>query len=125
MLHIYLLVISSNLSYIKFSLPLSPDSLLNLSKSRITTPSWTNGRSPNLVDTYGNEIQKGDWISVKGRISTYSKDVERDGRTFKDKVVEILGFEITDRTHNKVYTSDGEVHELNSNEVEENNDMER
>ena len=79
----------------------------------------------NLVDTYGNQIQKGDWISVKGRISTYSKDVERDGRTFKDKVVEILGFEITDRTHNKVYTSDGEVHELNSNEVEENNDMER
>ena len=44
----------------------------------------------NLVDTYGNEIQKGDWISVKGRISTYSKDVERDGRTLKIKLLKYL-----------------------------------
>ena len=74
-----------------------------------------------LVNSYGNEIQKGDWISVKGRISTYSKDVERDGKTFKDKVIEILGFEITDRTNNKVYTSDGQIKELN----DKNDEMER
>ena len=79
-----------------------------------------------LVNSYGNEIQKGDWISVKGRISSYSKDVERDGRTFKDKVVDILGFEITDRKNNKVYTSDGQVHELSNNkEIETETDLER
>lgn len=73
-----------------------------------------------LVNSYGNEIQKGDWISVKGRISTYSKDIERDGKTYKDKVIDILGFEITDRKNNKVYTSDGQVQELSSNKETEN-----
>ncbi len=73
-----------------------------------------------LVNSYGNEIQKGDWISVKGRISTYSKDIERDGKTYKDKAIDILGFEITDRKNNKVYTSDGKVQELSSNKETEN-----
>lgn len=71
-----------------------------------------------LVNSYGNEIQKGDWISVKGRISTYSKDIERDGKTFKDKVIEILGFEITDRTNNKIYTSDGQVQDISNSKDE-------
>lgn len=72
-----------------------------------------------LVSSYGNEIQKGDWISVKGRISSYIKDVERDGKSYKDKVVEILGFEITDRKNNKVYSADGQVHDLiKKNEME-------
>ena len=70
-----------------------------------------------LVNSYGNEMQKGDWISVKGRISSYTKDVEKDGKTYKDKVVEILGFEITDIKNNKVYSSDGQVQDLeNKNE---------
>lgn len=73
-----------------------------------------------LVNSYGKEMQKGDWISVKGRISSYNKDVEKDGKTYKDKVVEILGFEITDRKNNKVYSADGQVHDL---EVKE--EMER
>ena len=73
-----------------------------------------------LVNSYGNEIQKGNWISVKGRISTYSKDIERDGKTYKDKAIDILGFEITDRKNNKVYTSDGKVQELSSNKETEN-----
>lgn len=77
-----------------------------------------------LVNSYGNEIQKGDWISVKGRISTYSKDIERDGKTYKDKAIDILGFEITDRKNNKVYTSDGQVQELASNK-ENDTEMER
>ncbi len=72
-----------------------------------------------LVNTYGNEIQKGDWISVKGRISTYQKDVEKDGKTYKDKTIDILGFEITDRKNNKVYTSDGQVQELQDTSKEE------
>lgn len=67
-----------------------------------------------LVNSYGNEIKKGNWISVKGRISTYQKDVERDGKTYKNKAIDILGFEITDRKNNKVYTSDGKVQELSS-----------
>src|SRR5574344_434604 len=74
-----------------------------------------------LVNSYGNELQKGDWIIVKGRISSYTKDVERDGKTFKDKVVEILGFEITDRNKNKVYSSDGQVHDL----IKKDDEMER
>ena len=77
-----------------------------------------------LVNSYGNEIQKGDWVSVKGRISTYQKDVERDGKTYKDKAIDILGFEITDRTNNKVYTSDGQVHELTKKEKKQT-EMER
>lgn len=68
-----------------------------------------------LVNTYGNEIQKGDWISVKGRISTYQKD----GKTYKDKAIDILGFEITDRKNNKVYTSDGQVQELQDKSKDE------
>lgn len=69
-----------------------------------------------LVNSYGKEMQKGDWLSVKGRISSYTKDVEKDDKTYKDKVVEILGFEITDRKNNKVYTSDGQVRDLDSKE---------
>ena len=69
-----------------------------------------------LVNSYGNEIKKGDWISVKGRISTYTKDVEKNGKTYKDKAIDILGFEITDRKENKVYTSDGQVKEIANNQ---------
>lgn len=69
-----------------------------------------------LVNSYGNEIKKGDWISVKGRISTYQKDEEKNGKTYKDKAIDILGFEITDRKENKVYTSDGQVKEINKND---------
>lgn len=76
-----------------------------------------------LADTYGNEIKKGDWISVKGRIVIYSKEIEKDGKIFKDKVVEILGFEITDIANNKIYTSDGQVHTKASNKEE--TEMER
>ena len=77
-----------------------------------------------LVNSYGNEIQKGDWISVKGRIATYSKDIERDGKTYKDKQIDIIGFEITDKKNDKVYTSDGQVQELSSNK-ETDTEMER
>ncbi|MBQ6285206.1 MAG: hypothetical protein IJK67_02710, partial [Bacilli bacterium] len=61
---------------------------------------------------------------VKGRIATYSKDIERDGKTYKDKAIDILGFEITDRKNNKVYTSDGQVQEITSNK-ENDTEMER
>ena len=73
-----------------------------------------------LVNSYGNEIQKGDWISVKGRILAYSKDVEKDGKAYKEKTVDILGFEITDRKNNKVYMSDGQVHDSSKNKETEN-----
>ena len=77
-----------------------------------------------LINSYGKKIQKGDWISVKGRISTYQKDVERDGKKYKDKAIDILGFEIIDKKYNKVYSADGQVHEL-SDKKEETQDMER
>lgn len=74
-----------------------------------------------LVNTYGNEVTKGDWISVKGRISSYTKEVEKNGKHYKDKVVEILGFEITDKVNKKVYSSDGQVHDL----LDKKDEMER
>ena len=77
-----------------------------------------------LINSYGKKIQKGDWISVKGRIATYLKDVERDGKKYKDKAIDILGFEITDKRYNKVYSADGQVHELSASK-EETQDMER
>lgn len=77
-----------------------------------------------LINSYGKKIQKGDWISVKGRIATYQKDVERDGKKYKDKAINILGFEIIDKKYNKVYSADGQVHEL-SDKKEETQDMER
>lgn len=77
-----------------------------------------------LINSYGKKMQKGDWISVKGRIATYLKDVERDGKKYKDKAIDILGFEITDKRYNKVYSADGQVHEL-SDSKEETQDMER
>lgn len=77
-----------------------------------------------LISSYGKKIQKGDWISVKGRIATYQKDVERDGKKYKDKAIDILGFEIIDKKYNKVYSADGQVHEL-SDKKEETQDMER
>lgn len=77
-----------------------------------------------LINSYGKKIQKGDWISVKGRIATYQKDVERDGKKYKDKAIDILGFEIIDKKYNKVYSADGQVHEL-FDKKEETQDMER
>ena len=71
-----------------------------------------------LVKTYGAVIQKGDWITVKGRIATYSKDIEKDGKTFKEKTIDILGFEITDRKNNKVYTSSNQNKENTATEME-------
>lgn len=65
-----------------------------------------------LATSYGDEIEKGNWITVKGRISTYQKDIEKDGKTYKDKVIEILGFEIIDRSNNRIYTSDGKISEI-------------
>lgn len=71
-----------------------------------------------LVKSYGNQIKKGDWILVKGKINSYLKDVERDGKLFKDKVIEILGFEVTDKVAHKVYTSDGQIKDLDVNKEE-------
>ena len=77
-----------------------------------------------LINSYGDKIQKGDWISVKGKIITYQKEVERNERIYKEKVVDILGFEITDKKYNKDYSADGQVHEL-SDSKEETQDIER
>lgn len=76
-----------------------------------------------LINSYGDKIQKGDWISVKGKIITYQKEVERNERIYKEKVVDILGFEIADRKNNKIYTSDGQIHTKTSDK--EDYEMER
>ena len=74
-----------------------------------------------LVDTYGNKIQKGDWISVKGTIITYERQIMRNGKKIDEyeEVIVMFGFEIVDKTNNKVYKSDGQVQELsNDDEIE-------
>ena len=68
-----------------------------------------------LVNAYADEIEKGNWITVKGIITTYPKEIEKNGKTYKDKAIEILGFEIIDRTNNKIYSADGQVQEISNN----------
>lgn len=70
-----------------------------------------------LVESYAANIKKGDWINIKGIISTYQKEVCKDGITYKDKMIDILAFEIFDRKENKIYTSDGQIKEI-KNKIE-------
>lgn len=72
-----------------------------------------------LVNSYAEEIKKGNWVTVKGIITTYSKEVEKNGKTYKDKTIEILGFEVIDRTNNKIYSADGQVKEISNNKDEQ------
>ena len=72
-----------------------------------------------LVNAYADEIEKGNWITVKGIITTYPKEIEKNGKTYKDKAIEILGFEIIDRTNNKIYSADGQVQEISNNKDEQ------
>lgn len=62
-----------------------------------------------LIDTFANEIAKGDWITVKGRINSYSKSVEN--QKYKERITEILAFEIENHNKHLVYKSDGNVEE--------------
>lgn len=77
-----------------------------------------------LVNTYGREIKKGDWISAKGRIVTYSKDIEKDGKLYKDKAIDMIAFEIQDRKNHKVYTSNGQIKEYSNNNMNNENETE-
>lgn len=72
-----------------------------------------------LVNAYAEEIEKGNWVTVKGIITTYPKEIEKNGKTYKDKAIEILGFEITDRTNNKIYLADGQVKEISNTKDEQ------
>ena len=65
-----------------------------------------------LVDTYGKQVKKGDWLEVTGKISTYFKNIEKDDNKTKTKVIEILGFEVVDKVNNKRYTADGKICDL-------------
>ena len=72
-----------------------------------------------IVDSYSEEIAKGDWIKVKGRISTYLKEVNKDGKSYNEKAIEILGFEVEDRNKQLVYKSDGTIENKNKQEEKE------
>lgn len=71
-----------------------------------------------LVNTYGENIQKGDWLSIKGSINTFNKQTEDNGKTYNSKVVEIIALEIEDKKLNKTYTSDGNVIDNSKSEME-------
>ena len=67
-----------------------------------------------LATSYGSQIQKGDWISIKGKICTYSKDIEKDGKIYKDKNIDILAFEIEDKKKHIRYLSNGQTEQLSN-----------
>lgn len=71
-----------------------------------------------LVETYGQEIQKGDWLTIEGTINSVPKKFEKDGKTINTKEMEFVAQEIEDRTHNKKYISDGQVIDNSKNEME-------
>ena len=70
-----------------------------------------------LVNSYGKEIQVGDWISVKGRILSYPKRIEKEVREYNNKTVDILGFEIKDITNQKIYKQNGNIEDI-KNKIE-------
>jgi len=73
-----------------------------------------------LVDTYGNDIKTGDWIRISGRINAYIKEIKKNDKTYMEKITEIIGFEITNKENNKIYSSNGEI-----TTKEQKEDMER
>lgn len=62
-----------------------------------------------LVESYGSEIKKGDHLTIKGRIVSYLKEVTIDNDSHKERVIEILGFEIEDKNKNITYKHDGSI----------------
>jgi len=71
-----------------------------------------------LVETYGKEIKKGDWVSITGSINTYNKEVEKDGKTLTTKSVDIIAFEIEDKKQKITYQADGQVINNSREEME-------
>lgn len=71
-----------------------------------------------LVETYGKEIKKGDWVSITGSINTYNKEVEKDGKTLTTKSVDIIAFEIEDKKQKITYQADGQVIDNSREEME-------
>lgn len=65
-----------------------------------------------LVDSYAKDIQKGNWVVIKGIVTTYFKEAEKNGNLYKEKVIEMLAFEIKDKTNRKEYFSDGNIQEI-------------
>lgn len=72
-----------------------------------------------LVDSYAKDIQKGNWVVIKGIVTTYFKEVEKNGNLYKEKVIEMLGFEIKDKTNQKEYFSDGNIQEISDKKNEQ------
>lgn len=68
-----------------------------------------------LANSYGKEIKKGNWVTIKGRIFSYQKEIKKDDKTLKNKVIEIHGFEVIDRSNKKIYLSDGKTKEIVNN----------
>ena len=66
----------------------------------------------NLAKTYGEKIKVGDWLNVKGKISSYIVEKGEDDKKFKRKVIEIIGFELTDKNKKLVYKYDGSINEM-------------
>ncbi len=71
-----------------------------------------------LVETYGKNIQKGDWLSVKGSINSYQKKVEKNGKEFNEQEVDIIALEIENKKTKEIYKSDGTITKREEKEME-------
>ena len=56
-----------------------------------------------MYETYGQVIQKGDWLDIKGKLNMYNKTFEEDGKQKSIKTCEIFAFDIYDKTKDVNY----------------------
>ena len=62
-----------------------------------------------LVEIYGDKIEKGNWITVKGSINSYNKKIMKKDKEINSKEIDIIAFEIEDKKLNKIFKSDGTI----------------
>lgn len=71
-----------------------------------------------LVETYGKSIQKGDWLTVKGSINSYSKRIEKNGEEHNEQRVDIIALEVENKKTKQIYKSDGSIVAKEEKEME-------
>lgn len=66
------------------------------------------------VDAYMNDIKKGNWVMVIGKITSFITVFDKVEKVFKKEIADFLSYEIIDRTNQKVYTYDGKIHHFSN-----------
>lgn len=68
-----------------------------------------------LVEIYGDKIEKGNWITVRGSINSYNKKIMKNDKEINSKEIDIIAFEIEDKKLNKIFKSDGTIIDKDNN----------